>query len=173
MTRVGLISDTHGLLRPEARSALIGCDRIVHAGDIGTAAVLDELAALAPVSAVRGNNDVGAWAQHLPETLCIEVEGILIRVLHDIAQFDVEHEMPPIRIVVSGHSHQPLVRERDGVLYVNPGSAGPRRFRLPVTVAHLVVTRGVPTATMIELPLAAPSATSSKRIQRPRRVVRQ
>ena len=173
MTRVGLISDTHGLLRPEARTALIGCDRIVHAGDIGAATVLDELATLAPVSAVRGNNDVGAWAEHLPETLCIEAEGILIRVLHDVAELDVAREMPPIRIVVSGHSHKPLVRERDGVLYVNPGSAGPRRFRLPVTVAHLVVARGMPTATIIELPLAASSASSSTRIQRRRRVVRQ
>ena len=173
MTRVGLISDTHGLLRPEARTALLGCDRIIHAGDIGAAAILDELAALAPVSAVRGNNDVGAWAEHLPETLCIEVEGMLIRVLHDIAELDVAREILPIRIVVSGHSHKPLVRDRDGVLYVNPGSAGPRRFRLPVTVAHLIVARGVPTATIIELPLAGPSATSAKRIQRRRRVVRQ
>ena len=178
MTRVGLISDTHGLLRPEARTALVGCDRIVHAGDIGAATVLDELAALAPVSAVRGNNDVGAWAEHLPETLCMEVEGILVHVLHDVAQLDVTQldvarQPLPIRIVVAGHSHKPLVRERDGVLYVNPGSAGPRRFRLPVTVAHLVIAGGVPTAKIIELPIAAPSATPAKRTVRRGRVVRQ
>jgi putative phosphoesterase len=173
MTRVGLISDTHGLLRPEARTALTGCDRIVHAGDIGAATILDELAALAPVSAVRGNNDVGAWAEHLPETLCVEVEGILIHVLHDVAQLDVAMQALPIRIVVAGHSHKPLVRERDGVLYVNPGSAGPRRFRLPVTVAHLVVAGGVPSATIIELPVAAPPSRPAKRTTGRRPVVGQ
>jgi uncharacterized protein len=173
MTRLGLISDTHGLLRPEARAALAGCDRIVHAGDIGAPSVLDELAALAPVSAVRGNNDVGRWAAHLPETLFIEVEGIVIHVLHDVARLDMAAAALPIRIVVAGHSHKPLVRERDGVLQVNPGSAGPRRFRLPVTVGHLVVAQGVPTATIMELPIAATAATPEHRIARRRRAVRQ
>ena len=151
MTRVGLISDTHGLLRPEARTALIGCDRIVHAGDIGAATVLDELATLAPVSAVRGNNDVGAWAEHLPETLCIEVEGMLIRVLHDIAELDVAREMLPTRIVVSGHSHKPLVRDRDGVLYINPGSAGPRRFKLPISIGELQIDGAAVASRLVEL----------------------
>lgn len=134
--RIGLISDTHGLLRPEAKAFLRGCDAIVHAGDIGNASVLEELSALAPLTAVRGNNDIGAWAEGLPETAQLRVGELLIHVLHDVAQL----ELPAgVRVVVSGHSHKPSVLVRDDILYVNPGSAGPRRFKLPVAVAEVIV----------------------------------
>jgi uncharacterized protein len=171
VTRVGLISDTHGLLRPEAREALVGCDRIIHAGDVGSQAVLDDLATLAPVCAVRGNNDVGAWAKALPETLSLTVEDSVIHVLHDLAQLDLPHETRGIRAVVSGHSHKPLVREREGVLYVNPGSAGPRRFRLPVSVAHLHIAGDRVVAQITELEVSAPARVAPRRIpNRPRSV---
>lgn len=140
MFRIGLISDTHGLLRPEAVAFLDGCDRIVHGGDIGHAGVLDELAALAPVTAVRGNNDVGDWAQRIRETESLVIGGVLIYAIHDVAQLDVALDAAGIRVVVSGHSHKPSVAERNGVLFVNPGSAGPRRFKLPISVGELVIT---------------------------------
>lgn len=151
MPRIGVISDTHGLLRPEAVAALRGSDHIVHAGDIGAAAVLAELAALAPVTAVRGNNDFGAWAEAIAECATVEIGGVAIHVVHDVA--DLRRLAPPAgcRVVVSGHSHQPAVVERDGILYVNPGSAGPRRFRLPIAVAELRVARGDVRARVVEL----------------------
>lgn len=137
--RVGLVSDTHGLLRPEAVSALRGCDRIVHGGDIGGTHVLDALSALAPVTAVRGNNDTGAWAAHLPETAWLELGAVRLYVIHDLAQLDIDAVPEAVQVVVSGHSHKPLVARRDGVLFVNPGSAGPRRFKLPIAVGELTI----------------------------------
>jgi hypothetical protein len=139
MTRVGVISDTHDLLRPEALAFLAGCDRIVHAGDVCCAAVLDALAAIAPVDAVRGNNDRGAWAQRLPPFLRIRVEGVEIGVVHDLKTLGLDAATAGLAVVVSGHSHRPGVATRDRVLYLNPGSAGPRRFRLPVAAGELIV----------------------------------
>jgi putative phosphoesterase len=137
--RVGLISDTHGLLRPEAAAFLRGCHRIVHAGDICDLAVLDALRAIAPTTAVRGNNDRGAWADTLRESELVEVGGIVLYAIHDLAEIDIDPEAAGVRVVVSGHSHMPSVEERGGVLFVNPGSAGPRRFRLPISIAELTV----------------------------------
>ena len=139
MIRVGLISDTHGLLRPEATAFLRGVDRIVHGGDIGHAGILEALAALAPVTAVRGNNDRGAWAEGIAETEMLDLGGVWLYAIHDLAQIDIDPAAAGVRVVVSGHSHKPRVAERDGVLFVNPGSAGPRRFRLPVSVGELMV----------------------------------
>lgn len=139
MPRVGLISDTHGLLRPEAIAFLRGSDVIVHAGDIGDARVLDALRALAPVTAVRGNNDTGTWARAIPASAVLQVDGVSIHVRHDVSELDLDPRAAGFQVVVSGHSHRPSVKERDGVLYVNPGSSGPRRFKLPVAVAELRV----------------------------------
>jgi putative phosphoesterase len=136
---VGLISDTHGLLRPEALAALRDVDHVVHAGDIGAPEVLDALRAVAPLTAVRGNNDREAWARMIPDTDSVRVAEVHLNVLHDLKTLDLDPAAAGFRVVVSGHSHQPSVAERDGVLYVNPGSAGPRRFRLPVSVALLEV----------------------------------
>ena len=138
-TRIGLISDTHGLLRPDAVAFLRGCDHIVHAGDICERAVLDALDAIAPTTAVRGNNDRGTWAASLRESELVEIGAIVLYVVHDIAAIDIDPEAAGVRVVVSGHSHQPSAVERDGVLFVNPGSAGPRRFKLPISIAELVV----------------------------------
>jgi uncharacterized protein len=137
---IGLISDTHGLLRPEAVRALSGVQHIIHAGDIGGPEILEKLRALAPVNAVRGNNDKGAWAAEIPLHLAVELEGVSIHVLHDVNEMDVDPQAAGFDVVVSGHSHKPRVTEREGVQFINPGSAGPRRFRLPVTVARLEVT---------------------------------
>jgi uncharacterized protein len=135
--RIGVISDTHGLLRKEAVEALRGSELILHAGDVGKPEILEELRKIAPVIAVRGNVDTGAWAQSLPETAVAEAGAVLIYVLHDVKAPDLNPATAGFRIVVSGHSHKPGKTERDGVLYINPGSAGPRRFHLPVTVARL------------------------------------
>ena len=140
MLRVGLISDTHGLLRPEACAFLRGCDHIVHAGDVGSERVLEELASIAPLTAVRGNNDRGVWAEELPESERLRFEDVWLYVIHDLAQLDGAPRAGASRVLVSGHSHKPRVLERDGVLYVNPGSAGPRRFRLPVCAAELSIS---------------------------------
>ena len=134
---VGLISDTHGLLRNEALAALTGCDLIIHAGDVGKPEILDDLRAVAPVIAVRGNIDKGSWASRLPLTAVAEAVSALIYVLHDIQQLDLDPAAAGFQFVISGHSHKPGRAERSGVTYVNPGSAGPRRFQLPVTVARL------------------------------------
>ncbi|RQP25337.1 metallophosphoesterase family protein [Piscinibacter terrae] len=139
MRRIGLISDTHGLLRPEAVRALHGCDFIVHAGDIVGARILDDLSLLAPVTAVRGNNDKGDWARALPETGMLRVEDVSIYVIHDLHDLDIDPQSAGVQVVVSGHSHTPVIDRRGEVLFVNPGSAGPRRFRLPITLAELVV----------------------------------
>jgi putative phosphoesterase len=137
--RVGLVSDTHNLLRPEVLAYLRGSHHIVHAGDICGDAVLQALAQLAPLTAVRGNNDHGKWAQRLPEATTVEIAGIAIHVVHDLNDLVLPHGA---RVVVSGHSHKPKVEEREGVLYVNPGSAGPRRFKLPISAAELRIDQG-------------------------------
>ena len=135
--RIGLISDTHGLLRKEAVEALRGSELILHAGDVGKPEILEALRKLAPVVAVRGNVDTEPWAQVLPETAVTEAGAVTIYVLHDVNALDLNPAASAFHILVSGHSHKPGKMERDGVLYINPGSAGPRRFQLPVTVARL------------------------------------
>jgi putative phosphoesterase len=137
--RVGLISDTHGLLRPEALAFLAGCDRIIHGGDIGNAAILEQLAALAPLTAVRGNNDTGPWAEGLPGTALLRFGAVAVYVIHDLKELDINPAADGVRVVVSGHSHKPSSIERDGVLYVNPGSAGRRRFSLPIAAGELLI----------------------------------
>lgn len=139
MTRIGLISDTHGLLRPEALAFLQGCNYIVHGGDIGSQEILDQLATIAPVTAVRGNNDREDWAGHVPETDFLQVGELFIYALHDLALLDIDPASAGVRVVVSGHSHRPLIEEREGVLFINPGSAGPRRFSLPISAGELIV----------------------------------
>ncbi len=139
MALVGLISDTHGLLRQEALEALAGVDQIIHAGDVGKPEILDRLKALAPVTAVRGNVDKGEWAKALPESAVLQVGTAIFYVVHDVKAIDLDPAAAGFSIVVSGHSHKFVSRERAGVLYVNPGSAGPRRFGLPATVARLDV----------------------------------
>jgi uncharacterized protein len=151
MQRVGLISDTHGLLRPEALAFLRGSDFIVHAGDIGDAAVVEELRRLAPLTVVRGNNDKGPWARSIAETEVLEVGEVSIYVLHDLAELDLDPVAAGFRVVVSGHSHHPSVEDRDGVLYINPGSSGPRRFKLPIAVAELQVASSSVKARIVEL----------------------
>jgi putative phosphoesterase len=137
LTSIGLISDTHGLLRDEALRALEGSDLIIHAGDVGNREIIDKLRSIAPVFAVRGNVDTEPWASVLPETEVVEAEAATIFVLHDVHALDLNPSAAGFHIVVSGHSHKPDRTERDGVLYINPGSAGPRRFKLPVTIARL------------------------------------
>lgn len=140
--RIGLISDTHGLLRPEALQALAGVEHIIHAGDIGAAEIIESLRNIAPVDAVRGNNDKGPWANEFPPRLALEFGGVGIHVLHDVKELDVDPVAAGFRVVIAGHSHKPRVTERDGVLFVNPGSAGQRRFSLPVTIGYLTVENG-------------------------------
>jgi len=137
--QIGLIADTHGLVRPQALDALRGCQVIIHAGDIGSVEVLDALGAIAPVFAVRGNNDKGPWARHLPETEAVTIENRVLYVLHDLSQLDLDPAAANFAAVISGHSHKPQATTRDGVLYINPGSAGPRRFKLPIAIARLRV----------------------------------
>ena len=151
MFRIGLLSDTHGLLRPEAQAFLRGSDHIIHAGDICAPEVLAALQALAPVTAVRGNCDRGPWVGPLPEAATVRVGGLLIHVLHDLGQLALDPVRAGIRVVVSGHSHRPLAEEREGVLFVNPGSCGPRRFRLPVAVAELRVYGDRVVARLVDL----------------------
>ena len=138
---IGLISDTHGLLRPEARAALRGSDLIIHAGDIGAPDVIAELRAMAPTFSVRGNNDTQAWAASVPERQIVDAAGRQILVLHQIGHLFREPAPAGCAAVVFGHTHKPLVETRNDVLYINPGSAGPRRFKLPVTVGHLRIAR--------------------------------
>ncbi len=132
---LGVISDTHGLVRAGAIRMLQGCDTIFHAGDIGTPEVLETLRAIAPVIAVRGNTDHGSWSSCLHEQETAEINGMLFHILHDLSRIDLDPHTAGIRAVISGHSHRPLMDERSGILYLNPGSAGPRRFSLPVTAA--------------------------------------
>jgi hypothetical protein len=138
---IGLISDTHGLLRPEALRSLDDCDLIIHAGDVGDPQILETLKTIAPVFAVRGNVDTEPWALALPETEVVETDPATIYVLHDIHGLDLDPVAAGFHIIVSGHSHKPARTEHDGVIFLNPGSAGPRRFDLPVTVARLNVSQ--------------------------------
>lgn len=133
--RLGIISDTHGLLRPEAARALSGVDLIVHAGDVGSPEVLTKLKTLAPVFAVRGNVDTESWAKELPATAIVDAGSASLYVLHNLRDLDVRPDAAGVDAVISGHTHQAEQWEREGVLYLNPGSAGPRRFHLPVTLA--------------------------------------
>jgi len=149
--RVGLISDTHGLVRPEALAALEGSELIIHAGDIGKAEVLTSLKAIAPVIAIRGNNDRDAWAKKIPAVLTVQINGIAIRVIHNVNVLEADPITEGFRAVVSGHSHKPGVETREEILFINPGSAGPRRFKLPVAVGKLRITSGNVTAEIIEL----------------------
>jgi uncharacterized protein len=148
---IGLISDTHGLVRREALDALRGSDLIIHAGDIGDPAVMNSLASIAPLRAIRGNNDKGAWAASLPKTEVVELGWHCIYVLHNLAELDLDPAAAGFSAVVFGHSHKPSVEERQGVLFVNPGSAGPRRFKLPVTVATIMIRSEHRVARIVEL----------------------
>ncbi len=143
LIRIGLISDTHGLLRPEAVAALAGCAKILHAGDVGKPEVLSGLQRVAPLQAIAGNVDQGHWAAGLPQTLDVVIAGVRIHMLHDLNTLAADVSAD---VIVSGHSHKPLVQRRDGVLYVNPGSAGRRRFSLPISVAQLWLGDGAPRA---------------------------
>ena len=148
---VGVISDTHGLLRPEAVAALAGCDLIVHAGDVGSPAVLAGLRRVAPVVAVRGNVDIEWWARDLPESEVAQVGDASVYVLHDLARLDLDPAAAGFAAIVSGHSHVPAIEEQGGVLYLNPGSAGPRRFSLPVSLARLRAGGRTVTAELVTL----------------------
>jgi uncharacterized protein len=148
---LGVISDTHSLLRPEAVEALRGSDRILHAGDVGAPEILEALAKIAPVIAVRGNVDTASWARALPETEVVETGGVSIYVLHNLGQLDLKPEAAGFRVVVYGHSHHPKIEEKNGVLYFNPGSAGARRFHLPVSVGRLTIAAGKVQAQLVEL----------------------
>jgi len=139
---IGVISDTHGLLRPEAVAALRGAEHIIHAGDVGAPEVLAALAELAPVTAVRGNNDKGPWARAIAETQVVDAGGVLIYVIHDVAELDVDPAAGGFGVVIAGHSHVPRNEVRDGVLWFNPGSAGPRRFKLPIALGRLTIEAG-------------------------------
>jgi len=151
MLRIGLISDTHGLLRPEASTFLRGCAHIVHAGDVGKQKILEELSALAPTTAVRGNNDTGPWAEALAETELLHFEKIFLYLIHDLSELEIDPQAIGVGVVVSGHSHQPVIRERGDVLYINPGSAGPRRFKLPISLGEIIIAGGSVTPRIVEL----------------------
>lgn len=149
--RVGIVSDTHGLLRPEAKIFAGACDYIIHGGDVGSQSILDQLAALAPLIAVRGNNDRQAWAAHLPETEMIRVGGVFVYVIHDISRLDIDPHAAGVQVIVSGHSHKPLIEKREHILYINPGSCGPRRFTLPISVGEMFVEGTKVRARTVEL----------------------
>jgi putative phosphoesterase len=148
---VGLISDTHGLIRPQALEALAGLDLIIHAGDIGTPEVLAALKAIAPVAAIRGNNDTGAWAKPLPETKLLKVCDKRLYIIHNVKDLAFDPAGRRFDAVISGHSHKPSIARREGVLFVNPGSAGPRRFKLPIAVGKLLIGKKKLEAELIEL----------------------
>jgi len=149
MKTVGVIADTHGLLRPEATAELIGCDALIHAGDVGKPEILDELAAIAPLTVIRGNVD--GWADSLPDTEVLEIEGCALYILHDLKQLDLNPVAARFDAVISAHSHKPERFEKAGVLYLNPGSAGPRRFKLPVSLAKLKIAAGKIEAELVTL----------------------
>jgi uncharacterized protein len=149
--KIGVISDTHGLLRPEAVAALAGSRHIVHGGDVGGEEILRELERIAPVTGVRGNTDTDAWARRLPATNVLEAGGARIYVVHDIMHLDLDPAAAGMAVVVYGHSHEPAIEQRNGVLFLNPGAAGPRRFSLPVTVARLTIDAGRAQAEIVEI----------------------
>jgi len=156
--RVGVISDTNGLLRPEAAAFLRGSHCIVHGGDIGGAGILEALGEIAPVTAVRGNNDFGAWAEGIHDTERLEIGGITIYAIHDLSQMRIDPRSAGVRVVVCGHSHKPIVEDRQGVLLVNPGSAGPRRFRLPISIGEIIIGNdGAISARTVELAIQNPT----------------
>ena len=154
MIRVGVISDTHGMLRPQALAAMEGSDFVLHGGDIGKADILDALQAIAPLTVVRGNNDRADWAREVPETARLTVGQIEVFLVHDIATLPIDPAAEGIDVVVYGHSHRPRVEYKAGVMYLNPGSAGPRRFSLPISVAELLIEGDQVTARIIELPIS-------------------
>jgi len=149
---IGVISDTHGLVRPEVLEIFKGVDLIIHAGDIGGRAVLETLETIAPVMAVRGNNDRESWSDHIPHSQVIEHGSSLIYVLHELAHLDRDPAVANFSVVIYGHSHRPLIETKKGVLYLNPGSAGPRRFSLPIAIAKLHITQVGLVPEIIELP---------------------
>jgi putative phosphoesterase len=149
--RVGLISDTHGMVRSNALDFLRGCDRIIHGGDIGGPAILEQLNTIAPVTAVRGNNDTGSWAQGLNAIEIVDVQEVRLYAIHNLAEITIDPATAGVRVVISGHSHKPRIEERAGVLFVNPGSAGPRRFKLPIALGELMIERASVTARYVEL----------------------
>jgi len=148
---IGVISDTHGLLRPEALAALRGCTAIIHAGDVGTLEILESLRQIAPVTAVRGNIDEGSACAALPERATVSLGGHRLLVLHDLAQLGIDPAAEGLQAVITGHSHVPRIERRQGVLFLNPGSAGPRRFKLPITLAHLTLADGELQARLVDL----------------------
>lgn len=148
---LGVISDTHCLLRTEAVEALRGSDRILHAGDVGALEILEALARIAPVTAIRGNVDTGAWASALPETEVVEAGGVSIYMLHDLGRLDLKPEAAGFQVLIYGHSHRPKIETKNGVLFFNPGSAGPRRFQLPVSVGGLRINSGKAEAELLNL----------------------
>jgi len=148
---VGVISDTHGLLRTEAVELLRGSEHIIHAGDIGAAEIITELAKIAPVTAIRGNVDTQAWARRFAETEVVELAGIYLYVIHDANAIDLNPKAADFAVVISGHSHKPKQEIKDGVLYFNPGSAGPRRFKLPISVGRIVIADRKASAEILEI----------------------
>jgi putative phosphoesterase len=166
--RIGVIADTHGLLRPEAQAFLRGADHIVHAGDIGSALILEDLRSVAELSAVRGNNDSGAWAARLPHSLAIHIGAVPIYVIHDRAELRVRPPPDGTRVVISGHSHQPLLESRDGRLFMNPGSAGRRRFKLPISIGEIRIETSSVEARAIEacvIDLASQTVLAHQRVR--------
>ncbi len=153
MLRVGLISDTHGLLRPQVEAYLQGSDIIIHAGDIGNPGIIAALASIAPVTVVRGNNDKDAWASRLQEIELLQFGRVDICVVHDFATLDFDRMPVGIQVVISGHSHKPQISSRNDILHVNPGSAGPRRFKLPIAAGELLIADGKVTANLREFPM--------------------
>jgi putative phosphoesterase len=168
MKTIGVISDTHGLLRWEAEAELAAVDHIIHAGDIGSPEILERLQRIAPVTAVRGNNDKDAWADPLPATAIVDIGGHRLYVVHDIAKLDVDPVADGIGVIIAGHSHKPAVTEKNGVLFVNPGSAGPRRFTSPIAVAKLFIDNGTIRAEIRNLQIKAPAAALNTRAGDPR-----
>ena len=154
--RIGVIADTHGLLRPEAVAALTGVRHILHAGDIGSPEIVPRLAEIAPVTAIRGNVDSGDWAEAFPPTATLELAGRRVHMLHDLHDLDLDPAAEGVAVVIAGHSHRPSVRQQGGVLFLNPGSAGRRRFRLPVTLALLDPGEEAPRARIVDLLGATP-----------------
>ena len=153
MKKIGVISDTHGLLRPEVVPVFKGVDLILHAGDIGSIEVLDQLRTVAPIVAVRGNNDKGDWANQIPDSEVAQVGEVSIYILHDLNELVLRPPAGSVQVVISGHSHRPSIERRDGILFVNPGSAGPRRFKLPISVARMTIQGVTVTGELIELPI--------------------
>jgi putative phosphoesterase len=157
MKTIGVISDTHGLLRWEAEAALARVDHIIHAGDVGTPEILERLERIAPLTVVRGNNDKGLWADTLPASAIVDICGRRLYVLHDIAKLDIDPAADGFAAIIAGHSHKPGVSEKNGVLYLNPGSAGPRRFNLPIAVAKMVIDNGAVRAEICNLTIKQPA----------------